>query len=251
MLRSCALSIVLMVGMVSCATVPSQPQGFELGLPGGLSVPVKAWHTESGPRVLWLSSDRGFPAGMQDLASQLQREGIEVWQADLLGADFLPQVPSSLGKISDDSLVQLLRAALDADGRALVLMADGQGARLLVRLAGRWRQQHDGQWPRRVKSVVLVSPILYTATPEVGADARYLDQADALGGRVWVYQPNRSPYFWWLERTERALSGGPSAVTIKVMQNVRDRFYFRPDASATELVAAARFGKQIADGLRE
>lgn len=251
MLRSCALSIVLMFSLASCASAPSQPQGFELDLPGGLSVPVKAWRTEAGPRVLWLPSDHGFPAGMQQLAAQLQREGIEVWQADMLGADFLPQVPSSLDKVGDTGLLQLLQAVLDVDGRPLVLMADGHGAKLAARMAGRWRQQHGGQWPRRVRSVVLVSPNLYTATPEVGDDAHYINGSGAFGGRVLVYQPTLSPYYWWLERTGQALSGKPSVVGMAILKNVRDRFYFRPDASATEQATAARFGKQVADGLEE
>jgi len=140
---------------------------------------------------------------------------------------------------------------LSRDQRPLVLMADGLGAQLVTRMAGSWRGQHRGQWSTRIRNTVLVSPILYTATPAAGTEVRYIDSSGAVGGRVLVFQPALSPYYWWLQRTETALAGHGSGVSVTVIKKVRDRFYFRPDANTNEQETAGQFGKQIAAALKE
>lgn len=253
MKRSFLLSMVFIAGLAACATrlPPTQPQAFELGLEAGVSVPVTAWRVDRGPRILWLVSDKGFPEGMRALAAQLQQLGFEVWQADLFAAEFLPTLPSSVGKIPDTRLLELLDQVLSQDQRPLVLMADGLGAQLVTRMAGSWRGHHRGQWSARIEKTVLVSPILYIATPAAGTEARYIDSSGAVGGGVLVFQPELSPYYWWLQRTETALAGHGSVVSVTVIKNVRDRFYFRPDSNAKEQETAGRFGKLIAAGLKE
>ena len=236
----------------SCTTIAQQrSQQVELGLGGDSAVPVEVWPGNSANRILWLMSDKGFSPGTKQLATQLQRSGFEVWQADLLAAEFLSLLPSSIDKVDDDQLLKLVDAVLARDSKSLVLMADGHGARLVTRAARVWRNKNQGRWSDRMTATVLISPILYRATPAPGEEAEYIDSVGAAGGRQIIFQPQLSPYRWWIDRTVSRLKDKADSVTVVPLEGVRDRFYFRPDANAPEQKLGRQFGDRIIRALAD
>lgn len=247
--------LLLSVLISACATTPQvhQARSVELDLGGGVSVPLQIWPVESTQRVLWLSSDKGFPAGMKRLAKRLQLNGVEVWQADVLAAEFLPLLASSMEKVSGKTLVTLVEKVLEQDKRALVLMADGHGAKLLTRFGGAWRNQYGDQWPKSISDIILISPNLYESTPPAGEEAKYIDSSGELGGRHIIFQPQLSPYRWWIERTVSKLKTKAVSVSVRPLDGVRDRFYFRADANAAEQKMEQQFANmiiQVLNGLK-
>lgn len=236
----------------SCMAIPEpRSQLIELDIGQGSPVPTEIWFAGSAQRILWLVSDKGFPSGMKQLATQLQRSGIEVWQADLLAAEFLPLLPSSIDKVDDDQLLKLVEAVLARDSKTLVLMADGHGAKLVSRFARAWRNKHGNKWSDRITGSILISPILYQATPAPGEEAAYIDSVGDAGGQQIVFQPQLSPYRWWIERTVGRLKKSADSVTVVPLEGVRDRFYFRPDVNAREQKLGQQFGRRITKILTE
>lgn len=234
----------------SCMAMP-QPgsQLIELDTGGDGPVPVELWPAGSAQRILWLGSDNGFPPGTRQLAGRVQQGGIEVWQADLLAAGFLPLLPSSIDQVEGNRLLQLVNTVLARDSKNLVLMADGHAARLVTRFARAWRNKNRDTWSDRITDIVLISPNLYRATPDPGEEATYVDSIGEAGGRQIIFQPQLSPYRWWIDRTVARLGKNASGVVVFPLEGVRDRFYFRPDANAHEQKLGQQFGDKIVKAL--
>ena len=220
-----------------------------LWLPGALALeadyPLERFTPERAPlaRLLWLPSEHGVQPAERVVARALARRGIEVWLPDLFAAHFLPPLPSSLGQIPLDDVLELLRAA-SADGRPLVVLSADQGARLAVQALHHYTQQ-----PRRRLGLILLNPNLYTRTPEPGQPARYWPETEALNLPVFILQAELSPWRWRLaELTERLRRGG-SPVYTWLLRGVRDRYYFRPDALPAERAEARRLPQRLLTAL--
>jgi hypothetical protein len=191
------------------------------------------------PDVLWLPAESDFPEGMIALARNIARSGRSVLQADLLGAYLLPPLRSSIDAIPADGVSGLIGSLCANRGaRPLVLMADGAGAVLVARAMARDTQCVDG--------IIWLSPNLYPQTPAPGTIAQYIPEASQLNLSIQVFQPDLSPWFWWRDRLAATLVRGGARVELTVIHGVRDRFYFRPDATPQEDEAARVLAPRIA-----
>jgi thiol-disulfide isomerase/thioredoxin len=62
---------------------------------------------------------------------------------------------------------------------------------------------------------------------------------------VFIFQPEQSPWRWRLAATRAELEKGGAAVYSWLLTDVRDRFYFRPDATAGEATATRRLAGML------
>lgn len=179
---------------------------------------------------------------------QLANTGTEVWLAELLDSFFLPVQASSLEQIPDAAVAAIVQRALTETNKQVFLLAQGRGAIPLLRGVRAWQQAH-GSHPR-LRGAVLLSPNLYLETPDAGQLPRYLPIARASNLPLFVLQPELSPWRWQLEGLQSRLVEGGGGAWLRLLPGVRDRFHFRPDATAAEQAQVAALPGHIDTALR-
>lgn len=216
-----------------------------LKLDDGTEISIQKLSTHGNPRVLWLPSEAGEQPGELAVARRLARLGVEVWYADTLAARFLPAVRSSMQEIPATDVAALLQHALRGN-KPVVVVSAGQGAAPLVRGVIQLRNQAPSS---QLAGAVLLSPNLYVATPDVGAEAEFLPEVTQAKIPIAILQAEQSPWRWRLDSLAAELNRSGSDVRTRVLPGVRDRFYFRPNATAAERKAAAALPTLLRDTL--
>jgi len=231
----------------SCTSQGAVAESRELRLKDGTQVPVEVHAAKGKALVLWLPSGFGKHAGEAQVAASLAALGIEVWQADPLEARFLPPVESSLDQVPDDDIVQLIEYARRS-GKRVYLLASARGGIVALRGARAWQAKHpkDGY----LGGVLLLHPNLFLGPPEPGREAEYHPVAAQSRVPIFILQPEQSPWRWRLEATQAELEKGGSKVFMRVLTDVRDRFYFRPDATGVEEDVANRLAGMLRDSIQ-
>ncbi len=207
----------------------------------GTEVTVEVFGENGGPLLLWLPSEAGILEQDRAVARDLAGLGVQVWIADLLGAWFLPAVESSIERVPAGAVAALIEAA-DADPGRVFLLGPGRGALLALRGARRWQLDHPG---RALGGVLLLSPKLFVTTPEPGQEGRLMPVVSRTNLAVAILQPELSPWRWKLDRIVAALEAGGSDCLLWQLPGVRDRFYYRPDATAAEQALAAELATYL------
>ncbi len=211
------------------------------------TVTVEVHAAKGDTLVLWLPSGFGKFAGETQVAERLAALGVEVWQADLLEARFLLPVESSLENIPDSDVVELIEAAAKT-GKHVYLLASARGGVLALRGAKAWQAKHPKD--ENLGGVLLLHPNLFLGPPEPGKEAEYHPIAAQSRLPVYILQPEQSPWRWRLEATQAELEKGGSKVFTRVLTDVRDRFYFRPDATSVEEGVANRLAGMLRDSIQ-
>jgi thiol-disulfide isomerase/thioredoxin len=182
--------------------------------------------------ILWLPTGYGLQPGEIRLATELARAGVEVWQPRLLEARLLPALVSSLGQVPADDIAQLIDQAHRNTSKSVYLLSAGRGALLALRGAQAWQTQH--LHGTALAGAVLLHPNLFVGPPTPGKEAVYDRLARQTRLPIFIIQPTLSPWRWYLAQTQAVLESGGSKVYMRTVAGVRDRFYFRFDATAQE-----------------
>ncbi len=215
----------------------------DLRLPNGADVPVTV-HAAVGPLLfLWLPSGYGSQSAEAPLARELARRGIEVWQADVLEGRLLPPLESSLEQVPAEDIALLIDAAAKTGKRVLLVAAARAGQLALA--GGRHWLANRRRAPERLAGVILLHPNLYVGPPPPGREADYHASVAQNRLPVFIFQPEQSPWRWRLAPTRAELEKGGAPVYSWLLTDVRDRFYFRPDATAGEAVASRRLAAML------
>ena len=197
-----------------------------------VEVSIQRTQAQGNELLLWLPSEVGILEQERALAASLAAAGIEVWYADLLSAYFLPTVASSVEQIPAQDIVRLLVEIEKRTDKKIIMIANGRGAMLALRIARLWQQQFPGN--KKLGGTILLSPKLFVETPEPGLAGHLLPITYKTNLPMYIIQPENSPWRWKLDRTLPALESGGSDVYARLLAGVRDRFYFRPDANSVE-----------------
>ena len=213
-----------------------------------VDIPVTRHQAIGKGLLLWLPSEYGVLAEEHRIAEELARRGWEVWLPDLYAARFLPTVASSAEVLPGEDVAALIDAAL-ARSRRVWLVTAGRGAKYTLEGVRLWqthaRRQHA------LAGAVLLYPNLYVGQPEPGTDPEYLPIARDTRLSLRILQGELSPWYWTLDTLKAAFESGGSRVRVQTFSGIRDRFYFRPDATAEEKALAARLPDLIGQALRD
>jgi thiol-disulfide isomerase/thioredoxin len=215
---------------------PAEPLEIALA-DGAVSVPLARYPARGESLILWLPHGIGGPEAEERLAARLAALGIEVWRPDLLAAHFLPALESSLEQIAPQEVAELIEHARRASGKRVYLLASARAGVLALRAAQAWQSRHPAD--RGLGGAILLHPNLYLGPPEPGKEAEYHPVVGQVRLPVFIVQPERSPWHFRLEALKAELERG-GAVHTRLLSGVRDRYYFRPDATPAEDAEARR-----------
>ncbi len=209
-----------------------------------VTIQVTAAANKPLARVLWLPSEYGVLSAEKKLAQQLSQVGLESWQVDLFEALLLSPTPSALDQIPTEWIAELIEQA-HANSLPLFIIAPNKAAQLAVRGLQVYQQQ-----PKQHIGLILLNPNLYTETPAPGTEPRYWPQTRTLNIPSYILQAELSPWRWQIARLVNQLNHAGSPVFSHILPQMRDRFYFRPDALANEHQASAQLATQLTQAMR-
>lgn len=222
---------------------PSPATTQTLPLPGGTELALRIYPAKGNTLLLWLPSESGIVAADHKAAEVIARSGVEVWLPDLHAAYFLPIVPSSLQQIPVADVAHVIALARQRS-KQVYLMSGGSGAALALQGAALQTKNSNS-----LRGAVLLSPNLFTGTPQPGEEAKYLPIASRTRLPIFILQPDYSPWRWRVEELQSRLQRGGSTVRTKSLPGIRDRFYYREDASPTERAWSARMPELVLNAL--
>lgn len=205
-------------------------------------------HAAAGERLfIWLAPEAGQQQAERNTANRLAGLGVEVWYPDLFEANFLPVVASSMDKIPAEQIAGLVTAAANT-GKQVFFVTSGRGVIPALRGIRKW--QVENPLSDSLRGLILMSPKFFLETPEPGQAAEIMPVVKLSNLPVFVLQPDQSPWWWKLDQTIPALEKNGSEVFVRALHGVRDRFYYRPDATATEDALAAQLPQLLIQAAR-
>lgn len=207
----------------------------------GVQIPVQRFAARGSTLLLWLPSESGVSAAEPRAGRELAQKSLETWVADLHAARFLPGVASSMDQLTPEDVARVIQRAAET-GKDLVLISSERGAPLALSGALAWRQGRsaEAEAAARIKGMILFSPNFYGAAPEPGKEPAFVPVTAQNPFPVSVLQPTYSPWYWRVEELKGELEKTGGRMHPFYLQGVRDRFYFRPDASAEEMELAEK-----------
>ncbi|UQB42913.1 TlpA family protein disulfide reductase [Thiomicrospira microaerophila] len=210
-----------------------------------LSVQISSPSIAPVARVLWLVSEYGVLSAETQLANQLTSAGLESWQVDLFEPLFLSPTARALDEIPTQLVAELIEQA-HQDDLPLFIIAPNKAAQLAVR-----GLQNYQKTPKSQLALILLNPNLYLATPSPGELPVYWPHTKTLNLPTWVIQAELSPWRWQLIELQQQLAHSGSPVFLQLMPQVRDRFYFRPDALDIELATQQQLSHQLLQAMQQ
>lgn len=209
-------------------------------------ITLNVYPAEGKRLLIWQTHEAGVQNADHQLAEQLAKHGIEVWIPELLEAYFLPATQSSMDKVPTAAYTRLLNEARITN-KQIILGASGRGVIPVLRGARLWQLENTDN--HVLQGIVMLSPNLFVETPDPGLSGQLMPIATATNLPIILLQPDKSPFFWKMEQTTRALRKGGSEVMTWRLANLRDRFYFRPDADDTEKDTTGLLWQTMADAI--
>ncbi|MEW6764649.1 MAG: TlpA disulfide reductase family protein [Pseudomonadota bacterium] len=238
----------LLAGLAGLLAVPPG-WALERALPAAdVRLPVHVVEAQQPRAVLfWLPSEHGVQDGQSQVAEALAAHGVETWLADPFEAWLLPIGESSLMQLPPRALAESIQAAAETARAPLILASHDRGSILALEALRQWQLDHPGD--ERVRGALFVTPSLFLQTPEPGQPARSTPAARATNLPVFVIQPELSTTALRLPGLLETLAAGGARVYWRGVPGVRDRFFFRPDASEEERSQATHLAGWMAEGV--
>jgi len=182
--------------------------------------------------LLWFYSEAGPQKNDINTAKSLAELGIEVWLIDLFESYFLPTALSSMDQIPARDLSQFIETAYKITGKTIIPFGTGRATIPLLRASRQWQADYPDS--SAMPGIILMSPKFFIETPDPGLKGELMPVVKNSNELLFIMQPTQSPWYWKLDTTIPALESNGSDIYIQRIKDVRDRFYFRPDANALE-----------------
>lgn len=245
------LAVILLFFSTICVA-DNSPYTDNFVLSDGTEIGYNVYPANGNMLFLWLYSEAGPQAVENRIAQQLAKLGIETWRLDLFEAHFLPVATSSMDRIPANDISELITHARKKTNKRIIPVTTGRGSLPVLRGIRHWQQQallnNDSMQP--LAGAILMSPKFYLETPDPGVEGQLHPVVSLSNLPLFIIQPDKSPWFWKLDKTIPALEQHGSDVFLQPVHDVRDRYYFRPDATDTELALAEKLPVMLSQAAR-
>lgn len=235
----------MLFSVAVCAQDAFSPQIMSIPLSDDTELQVQHYPAQGDSLLIILPSEHGLTDGLQTLAKTLSQSGIEIWIADPFSTWFLPTVASSLQEIPVSAYAELIARA-EKTTKKIYLLTNDKGTGPLLESLYAWQSVSQGI----ITGVILISPELYMKTPSPGNNGQFLSVAETSNLPVFIFVPAKSTLALRINDTVKALEKGGSDVYIQVLPEVRNRFFFRSDATKMEQISAQALPKKIVQSMK-
>ena len=181
--------------------------------------------------LLVIPSEHGLQTAEKSLLKILPDFNIDVWTSNLLDSYFLPNSASNLEKIPAQDIQQILKKLHAKTNKKIIILTTGRGAIPVLRALASWP---DKVSPSYLTGLILMHPKLFMKTPEPGLVAKVMPSVKNTNQLIYLIQPQQSPFWWNRNIAIEGLQQSGSDVFIRPLKNIRNRYYFRPDATKEE-----------------
>ena len=198
--------------------------------------------------LLIFPSEYGLQKADKALLNILPKYNIEVWASNLLESYFLPSSASNLEKIPAQDIQLLIKKLHKKTNKNIIILTSGRGTIPVLRALASWP---DAISPSYLTGLILMHPKLFTKTPEPGLTAEVMPSVKNTNQLIYLIQPSLSPFWWSRNITLSGLQKSGSDVFLRPLKNIRNRYYFRKDATQDEQRLAKKYPKLIASAIKQ
>jgi len=239
-------------GLVLCLAFFSQAlfaqwQTNTLPLGDDAEAVLHQWQSAESVQIelIWFASEYGVLPQQKQIAQQLverlsKQYAVRVSLVDFYEALFRSPSASALDQVPPAWTGQVI-SQLHSEQKLTWLIAGNRAAQTV--LLG--LEQIQSKQALSQLGVLMLNPNLYLQTPEVGQAAQYLPQVAHSNVPIAILQAELSPWRWRLSELSERLAQGGSDVFVQQLAEVRDRFYFRPDAMEREQALTQRLADDL------
>lgn len=103
---------------------------------------------------------------------------------------------------------------------------------------------------KKLAGAVIISPSLYVETPASGTEAQFLPIAQTSNLNILLIIPKKSTAYLRVTELQNILSTSGNTIYVQILPEIRDRFFFREDATDIEQQAAAELDQKIISGMQ-
>jgi peroxiredoxin len=238
-MRSLSL-VLLLLHSFTCIAEDLNLTDFE-----GNDIAVQVSPADGDLLMIWLL-DHDEPRPMFDtLLQQFVKQGIEVWQVDLLESHFLPRSSENIRTLSGQGVATVLVAAHDNSDKRILLASYDRMPLPLLRGVRQWQTQTSTS---RLAGAILFYPNLFGPPPIAGEEPVIDPILYATNIPLAIFQPALGSHRWRINKILSVLwqAGSPSYVYL--VPKVRDWFFMgegESESSLDETVATAKIPQQV------
>lgn len=188
--------------------------------------------------IIWLPSQYATKPNYRILASKIKRHSMELWYVDMFAANYLIPSVNTINQIPAQQIADLISNSIrHSANKRIWLMSDEKGARLALRGAHEFKRRQPQD--KNFHGILLINPDLTYGSPPVGDNPDYLPITSVMNQPIAILQARFSKNHYYVSELKKQLQKGGAFVRTYVIDNVRDRFYFR------------RFSETIEDKTRD
>lgn len=215
----------------------AQAADFEVDTSAGDRIEVRVWGQDTrGPLFIWLLNQYGDVERADAIASELARRGAGVWRADLLDALMLQRTAGAIRNLDGAPVAALLKAAMRAGHRPIVLVACDRMAMPALRGLRTWQER--GGDSRAVAGAVLFFPNLYRGTPVAGEAPQLSNIVAATNLPLIIVQPELGANRQRLPDLLNILHQAGSPAYVWLVHAVRDYYLLQTERPVSESLQA-------------